>query len=497
MRQRIPIEQFAGNVHALAALAVFAGYRPANTFGVPADIPGFALGIAHYSAVAALTERLTSAEARQDALVAAAETHVDPGKVLEALAASADERESLGAEIRQIRAQINVENERRTRERTEPAIKVDEVGLAAQALAAKDDDPPTPFKSLGDQLKYVALAAINKHQPAHPGLIAINEWQANRVRAATGASELVGADGGFLVQTDLQSGLLDDVFSAAQLAPQTTRREVGAGFNGVKFNTIDETSRATGSRYGGVRAYWVAEGGQKTASRPKIKQIELTLQKLAGMYVATDELLQDTTALESFVRPAFVSEFAFVVDDAILRGTGAGEPLGILNSPALISVAALGGQGADGIEYENVLAMLGRISPTSIRNARWYMNQGIWAQLPLMVVTIGTGGLPVFLPPGAASDAPFGTLLGRPIEVIEQASAPGDVGDVIFADLKQYLLLQKGGIQSDSSIHVYFDTDETAFRWVLRVNGRPLKTTALTPYKGSATTSPFVTLAAR
>ena len=496
MRQRIPIEQLAGNVHALAALAVVAGYRPANALGA-ADIPGFALGIAHYSAVAALQERLTSAQARQDALVTAAETHTDPGKVIEALNGSADERATLGAEIKQLYAQIGVETERRNRERTEPAIKVDEIGLAAQALAAKEDDAPTPFKTLGEQLKFVALAAINKHAPAHPGLLAINDWHANRVRAVTGASELVGADGGFLVQTDLQSGLLDDVFSAAVLAPRTTRREVGAGFNGVKFNTIDETSRATGSRYGGVRAYWIAEGGTKTASRPKIKQIELTLQKLAGLYVATDELLQDTTALESFVRPAFVSEFAFVVDDAIIRGTGAGEPLGILNAPALVSVAALVGQAPDSIEYDNAVAMIARLAPTSIRNARWYMNQGIWGLLPLMTLTIGTGGVPVFLPPGAASDAPWGTLLGRPIEVIEQASAPGDVGDILLADLSQYLLLRKGGIQSDSSIHVYFDTDETAFRWVLRINGRPLKTSALTPYKGSASTSPFITLAAR
>lgn len=452
------------------------------------------------SALAILQERKKTAQDRETALVTAAETAGDSDKTLAALEASADERTQLNDEIKRLDGQIGIEAERRSRARTEPAIAVDEVALAAQA-AGSQDESPTPFKTLGEQLKYVAMAAIGKAEgrpaPTHPGLLAINEWQANRVRAATGASELVGADGGFLVQTDLQTGLLGDVFTAAQLAPRTTTREVGPGFNGIKFNVIDETSRATGSRYGGVRVYWTAEGGQKTASRPKIKQVELTLQKLAGLYVATDELLQDTVALESFVRPAFISEFAFEVDDAIIRGNGAGKPQGILNSGQLITVAAEGGQGADSIVYENLIAMLGRFSPVSIRNSRWYMNQEIWTQLPLMTLTIGTGGVPVFLPPGGVSDAPFGTLLGRPIEVIEQASAKGDVGDVLLADLSQYLLLRKGGIQSDSSIHVYFDTDETAFRWVLRVNGRTLRDTVVTPYKGAATTSPFVTLAAR
>lgn len=453
------------------------------------------------SALNILQDRKKAAQDREDALVAAAETANDPERQLAVLAESAPERAALNQEIKTLDAQIAVEAERRARDRTAPAIAVDEVALAAQAAAGKEDDAPTPFKSLGEQLKFVAQAQINKEQGrpggTHPGLLAINDWHDNRVRAVTGASEIVGADGGFLVQTDIQNGLLDAVFSGAQLAPRTTDRTVGAGFNGVKFNVIDETSRVTGSRYGGVRVYWTAEGGTKTASRPKMRQIELTLQKLAGMYVTTDELLQDTTALESFVRPAFISEFAFEVDDAILRGNGAGKPLGILNSSATIAVSALGGQSADGIEYDNLIAMLGRFSPTSLRNARWYLNQGIWALLPLMTLTIGTGGVPVFLPPAGVSDSPFGTLLGRPIEVLEQSSAPGDVGDILLADLSQYLLLRKGGIQSDSSIHVYFDTDETAFRWVLRINGRPLKEAPVTPYKGSATTSPFVTLAAR
>lgn len=491
MRDASSLLQYAGQVPTPQAV-----YRPANVFGA-LGVETFiqALGLAFYSPLATLEQERDALAGEERAILKAIEAAGgkrtdDQTTRLMAI----DERFEGGDGKPGLTAEIAAEKRRRERERNEESL----AGPAEMTGDAKpaEDKAPAPFGSLGEQLQAVARTALQPHAGVHPGLKAINE-HANKVQAATGASEIVGADGGFLVQQDLQNGLLNAIFSRAVLAPLAQTREVGRGFNGIKFNVIDETSRATGSRYGGVRVYWVAEGGQKTASRPKLRQIDLTLQKLAGLYVATDELLQDTVALDSVVRPAFEAEMAFAVDDAMIRGTGAGMPLGILNSPALVSVAKEGGQAADTFLYENAVAMFGRFAPGSIRTARWFMNQAVWAGLPLMTLTLGTGGVPVFLPPGGVSDAPFGTLLGRPIEVIEQASAIGDVGDVILADWSAYLLLRKGGIQQDTSIHVYFDTDETAFRWVLRINGRPLQDAPVTPYKGSATTSPFVTLAAR
>ena len=68
-------------------------------------------------------------------------------------------------------------------------------------------------------------------------------------------------------------------------------------------------------------------------------------------------------------------------------------------------------------------------------------------------------------------------------------------GDIILADLSQYIMIDKGGLQSASSIHFKFTTDETAFRFVFRVDGQPWWSTALIPFKGSSNTlSPFVVL---
>jgi hypothetical protein len=44
---------------------------------------------------------------------------------------------------------------------------------------------------------------------------------------------------------------------------------------------------------------------------------------------------------------------------------------------------------------------------------------------------------------------------------------------------------------------VRFEYDESVFRFVTRLDGQPVRASALIPYKGSATLSNFVALAAR
>jgi HK97 family phage major capsid protein len=344
------------------------------------------------------------------------------------------------------------------------------------------------FKSLGQQM----LAVVNAGRPG--GQVDPRLYNA----AASGMSETVQSDGGFLVQQDFVNDLLQDLIKTGVLAPKCRPQPISAAANSIKINGVDETSRAS-SRFGGIVGYWADEADQKTASKPKFRKIELNLHKLIGLCYATDELLADAAALEGFIRAAFPSEFGFLVDDAILRGTGAGQPLGILNSGCLVTVDKETGQKADTIVAENVIKMSSRIFANSYLNASWYVNQMCLPQLYTMSIAVGTGGQLVFVPPGGISGAPYGSLLGRPVIPIEQASALGDVGDILLADLNGYILAQKGGIQSDVSIHVRFVYDESVFRFVLRIDGQPVRATALTPYKGGAgaTQSHFVSLTAR
>jgi HK97 family phage major capsid protein len=316
-------------------------------------------------------------------------------------------------------------------------------------------------------------------------------------RAASGQNETVSSDGGFLVGTDVAGELVKRTYASSVLASRCKHLPVSPNSNGLKMYGVNETSRASGSRWGGITSYWASEAGTLTASQMKFRQIELTLKKLTGLCYATDELLQDTTALQGVIQEAFPQEFAFVIDDAILRGSGAGQPLGIFNSNCLVTQAAEGSQTNTTINMANITKMWSRMWAPSRTNAVWFVNQDIESQLYQLTSAATSSATPVFLPAGGLSASPFSSLMGRSIIPIEQAATLGAVGDIILADFSQYLMIDKGGVQTAQSIHVRFLNDEQVFRFIVRLDGQPLWNAALTPFKGSNTQSPFVVLAGR
>ncbi len=338
------------------------------------------------------------------------------------------------------------------------------------------------FASLGEQMMAV-------YRSASPG--GKVDGRLN-TRAASGLNESNPSDGGFLVQHEFVNTLLKRTYETGVLASKVRRIPISGNNNGLKINSIDEDSRATGSRWGGVQTYWQDEADSLAGSRPKFKQIDLSLKKLTGLCYATDELLQDSAALEAVIKEAFAEEFGFKIDDAIIEGNGAGQPLGILKSGALVTVAKETSQ-TDKITVENLIKMWNRLWPRSRANAVWYINQ----ELEPYLYTLTIGDKPVYIPAGGLSEKPFATLFGRPVVPLEQCNAAGEVGDIILADIGQYLLIDKGGINQSSSIHVRFLYDENVFRFIYRIDGQPIWTKPLTPYKGSNTVSPFVTLAKR
>jgi HK97 family phage major capsid protein len=402
-----------------------------------------------------------------------------------------EEYDKAFGELESVRAEIGLEDRHREAMRQETRRKYEADGGGEREDVGGGGFPgrtPQLFKGFGEQLQ--AVAAHGQRGIIDPRLAEINA-------AASGASEGALSDGGFLVQTDFADALFDETHQTGVLWPKVDLTPVGAMSNGLKLNVVDETSRVNGSRWGGVQAYWAAEAGTLTSSKPKFRQVELNLQKLIGLYYATDELLKDSTALGQVASTAFAEEFGFKLDDSVVRGSGAGQPRGVLGHSGTVSVAKETGQAAASILGENVKKMYARMSPQSVRRASWYINQDCWPQIFELSHVIGTGGVPLYVPAGGLSSAPFGTLLGRPVEPIEQCESVGTVGDIIFADLSQYKGIEKGGIDAASSIHVLFLTDEMTFRFILRVDGQPKRAAALTPYKGSATTSAFITLATR
>ena len=335
-----------------------------------------------------------------------------------------------------------------------------------RSATEKPEVKPTPSK--GEEKRFATFGEqlLAAYRAAAPGG-KVDERLTTR--AASGLNESTPSDGGFLVQQDFVTELLKRTYETGILASRAKKIPISTNANGMKINAVDEDSRANGSRWGGVQTYWEGEADELTGSKPKFRQLELSLKKLTGLCYATDELLQDAAALEAVIRQAFAEEFGFKIDDAILDGSGEGEPLGILNSGAIVKVEKEKDQ-TDTITVENLIKMWNRLWARSRGNAVWYINQ----ELEPYLYTLKLGDKPVYIPAGGLSEKPYGTLFGRPVIPLEQCNAAGEVGDIILADIGQYLLIDKGGIKSASSIHVRFLYDENVFRFIYRVDGKPI-----------------------
>ena len=310
----------------------------------------------------------------------------------------------------------------------------------------------------------------------------------------TYGQEGVGADGGFAVPPDFREAIVRKVMGEESLISRTDQQNSSSNSFTVP---IDETTPWQTS--GGIQANWESEGGQKSQSKPNLTELTVKLNKLVALIPVTDELLEDAGSLRNYLSSKTPEKFNFKVNDAIVNGSGAGQPLGFLRAPATIEVAPESGQGADTLRFQNVVDMWSRMYAPSRQRAVWLMNQDNESQLMSMSFKDATSSpVPVYMPPGGLSDSPFGRLLGRPVVVSEAAPALGDRGDISLVDFSTYLTVVKaGGIRSDVSIHLWFDYDVTAFRFVMRIGGQPWWRSAISRFNGGSTLSCFVTLGER
>lgn len=354
------------------------------------------------------------------------------------------------------------------------------------------------FRSMGDFALSVKRACLNRGSPWEDRLV-LSERLAS---VSTWGSEGVGSEGGFAVPPDFRTQVMEMVLGEASLAGMCDQITV----SGNSFSApIDMTT--PWQTTGGVQAYWGSEGGTKSQSKPLLEEINVKLNKVYALVPMTDELLEDATAMDGYLRRKAPQKIAYKVTEAILQGNGVGKPLGLLNSPALVSVAKETSQVADTLIARNIIKMYSRLYAPERSGAIWVINQDVEPYLQQLSLpgldndgnASANWGSHVYLPANGLSGSPYATLYGRPVIPTQACETLGDQGDIFFFNPKQYLLLLKGGTNPkvDVSMHLWFDQDLTAFRFVLRVGGMPWWSGPISARDGSATYSPYVTLDAR
>jgi HK97 family phage major capsid protein len=309
------------------------------------------------------------------------------------------------------------------------------------------------------------------------------------IRAAM--SETVPSDGGFLVPTEYSEKIHNISLENEIIMPRCFVQPMKSASIKIPAMTIGNHST---SLYGGFTASYTAEAGTIDEASPKTRNMELNAKKLTGLLRFSSELAADIPGGEGQIVQICGKGLAWYRDRAFLKGTGAGQPLGILNAGCTIVVAKESGQREDTLCWENFTKMLGRLHPASFNNSIWIIQVSAIPQLLQLSMAVGTGGNAI---PVLSESGGVWKILTRPVIFTEKTEKLGDQGDVILADLSQYVVGLRSEMRFDTSIHVHFTTDELLARLIERHDGQPLWDAPLTLEDGTTTVSPFVTLAAR
>jgi HK97 family phage major capsid protein len=306
------------------------------------------------------------------------------------------------------------------------------------------------------------------------------------------------ASAGFLIPEEMRSDILQLSLENAIVRPRATVITMQSLTQKIPY--VDSTTHV-GSVFGGMVFYWTEESGLIINTEGKFGRVVLEAQKLTGGARVPNELWADAPALSSWLMAAVPSGLAYFEDVAFIEGSGVGEPLGFLNSGAVVAATRAT---SSKIESGDIYGMYARMLPQSLGRAVWIANQETLPQLLSLSHVIenvaGTenvgGSAAGIVQYGNISGAPTMSILGRPLIITEKVPALGSAGDLNFVDLSQYLVGDRQAISLDASEHSRFAYDETELRIIERVDGRPWIQSAITPKNGTATLSPFVSLAA-
>lgn len=369
------------------------------------------------------------------------------------------------------------------------------------AKHASENPPQAKFTGVGQYLQAVHQIYDPKYRgPLHPALgtrfadkeepDGVGNWLSKQASEHKDLLEQTGATGGFLVPVEFRAELLAIIYEdnpirqRCNVIPMRRRQ--------VLIPTLDQTGTAAGATrmHGGIAATWTEEATEKDETEPVFRQIALVAHKLVCYTEASDELLADeAVGLVAFLSgpTGFAGAIRWEEEWTFLRGTGAGQPLGLLNANATIAVAR---------------AAAGLIGVGDIANmlSQHHGDQPMWSlsrsAMPQLIQLNGPAANPSYIfIPNAREGLP-GTLFGFPIDFTEKLPRVGQPGDILLADWRFYVVGDRQATTIDSSTHFRFRDDITAWRAVHRVDGQPQLSQPITLADGVTQISPFVILGA-
>ena len=337
------------------------------------------------------------------------------------------------------------------------------------------------FPSLGDFIKDVA----NKDS---------NEESAKRIREYVQKELSMDSDpaGGYLVPTKYREGLLQVSPEEAIVRPRAFVIPAGdppdAALDMPYLQQSGLTGQSHGDLYGGIWFGWTAEGATKTNTEVTVGLIEYKPNEWSGYAVLTDKVMRNAKQLEAIVTQKYKEGLIGFEDYHFLQGTGVGQPLGVINSPATITITR---NTTVTILFADVTAMIDRFmgGPKAV----WIINKACRSKI---IALVDANGNSIWIQGNLAKAIPD-ALMGIPIIWTYKVPAVGTKGDIGLYDFSQYIIKDGYGPAFAKSEHVYFLSNRTCLKMFGNVDGKPWLKGTLTADDNSTEISPFVVLSTK
>lgn len=217
----------------------------------------------------------------------------------------------------------------------------------------------------------------------------------------------------------------------------------------------------------------VGEGGTIGKSNPTFQQVRLGAFKYAFILVASRELIQDTQV--SDLLGFFASQGGRALGDAsgahFVNGSGTGQPEGVLTAATVGHTTTA----TDAVTADDFLEMYHAVIRAYRARATWLVNDSTL----LAARKLKDGNDQYIWQPGLQAGEPD-RLLGRPILPDPHVPAlDADTKVAAFGDMAGYYIRDVGSVEVVRSDEYAFDTDQVAWRFIVRTDGRLVDTAAV------------------
>lgn len=318
--------------------------------------------------------------------------------------------------IAAIDEQLLAEEKRREWERTAPAVQ-----------------PPQP--QVSDDLRREAFLAYVRH-----GTGAFRMRQEYQAALVSGQDNL----GGFTVPEDFHRELIRDLAGRAVI--RSRARIIQTSSDAAVFPALASGTDPYGSDLN--TDSWKSEADLVSSVTSRTQQNKPTFERLRvpvhywspDLIVLSQGLLQDSAVdLDAELRRLIAETKALDEDKAFVKGSGVGQPLGLLQDVMDGKIAVVNSGAASALTYNGLVNLFTALPMQYRANAVWLMNSNT---LGAVAKLADSQSRPIF----PVNDLPA-SLFGRPVLIDEfMPDVAANDFPILFGDLSYYGIAERAGL---------------------------------------------------